>query len=41
VPPSPPPRGPGRRRPGRDAIEVVLLTSFGPVTLTEFEDRAA
>jgi transglutaminase-like putative cysteine protease len=26
---------------GRDAVDVALLTSFGPVTLTEFEVRAA
>ena len=25
---------------GRDAVDVALLTSFGPVTLTEFEVRA-
>jgi transglutaminase-like putative cysteine protease len=26
---------------GRDAVDVALITSFGPVTLTEFEVRAA
>ena len=26
---------------GRDAVDVALLTSFGPVRLTEFEVRAA
>jgi transglutaminase-like putative cysteine protease len=26
---------------GRDAVDVALVTSFGPVTLTEFEVRAA
>jgi transglutaminase-like putative cysteine protease len=26
---------------GRDAVDVALLTTFGPVTLTEFEVRAA
>ncbi len=26
---------------GRDAVDVAVLTSFGPVTLTEFEVRAA
>jgi transglutaminase-like putative cysteine protease len=25
---------------GRDAVDVALLTTFGPVTLTEFEVRA-
>ncbi len=26
---------------GRDAVDVALITSFGPITLTEFEVRAA
>ena len=26
---------------GRDAVDVALITSFGPVTLTEFDVRAA
>jgi transglutaminase-like putative cysteine protease len=26
---------------GRDAVDVALITSFGPLTLTEFEVRAA
>ena len=26
---------------GRDAVDVALITSFGPVTLTEFEVRAS
>jgi transglutaminase-like putative cysteine protease len=26
---------------GRDAVDVAVITSFGPVTLTEFEVRAA
>ncbi len=26
---------------GRDAVDVALITSFGPMTLTEFEVRAA
>jgi transglutaminase-like putative cysteine protease len=26
---------------GRDAVDVAPITSFGPVTLTEFEVRAA
>ncbi len=26
---------------GRDAVDVALMTSFGPVTLTEFAVRAA
>ena len=26
---------------GRDAVDVALMTSFGPLTLTEFEVRAA
>jgi transglutaminase-like putative cysteine protease len=26
---------------GRDAVDVALITSFGPVTLTQFEVRAA
>jgi hypothetical protein len=25
---------------GRDAVDVALLTSFGPLTLTDFEVRA-
>jgi transglutaminase-like putative cysteine protease len=26
---------------GRDAVDVALITSFGPVTLTAFDVRAA
>jgi hypothetical protein len=26
---------------GRDAVDVAVVTSFGPVTLTEFGVRAA
>ena len=26
---------------GRDAVDVALMTSFGPLTLTEFEVRAS
>jgi hypothetical protein len=33
-----PHRAGGRRR-GRDAIEVALITSFGPLSLTAFEVR--
>jgi hypothetical protein len=36
----PPPSAPGRRA-GRDAVDVGLITSFGPVTLTELDVRVA
>jgi hypothetical protein len=26
---------------GRDAVDVALITSFGPLTLTQFEVHAA